>query len=180
MEIAVTSTQAPATLVAQAASGDEVALAHLIAEHHAPMVRAAYVIVGDAELAREATQVAWTIAWRRLDTLRDPTKLRPWLVAICANEARRLVRQSQRQEVAEIAYGPTGQHDQGPADSIDVVDLRRALGRLNPDERGLLAMRYVVDLDSQDIAAQLGITASGVRSRLSRLVERLRKDLDCA
>jgi DNA-directed RNA polymerase specialized sigma24 family protein len=51
---------------------------------------------------------------------------------------------------------------------------------LKPEERGLLAMRYVVGLDSHDIARAAGLSASGVRSRLSRLVERLRRDLDDA
>jgi len=61
---------------------------------------------------------------------------------------------------------------------IDLVDLERALGRLEPDDRRLIAMRYVAGLDSTEIAAQLGGSASGVRSRLARLLDRLRTDLD--
>jgi DNA-directed RNA polymerase specialized sigma24 family protein len=38
-------------------------------------------------------------------------------------------------------------------------------------------MRYVAGLDSSEIARQMGISASGVRSRLARLLERLREDL---
>jgi len=167
------------TTVEQAASGDEVAFARLIAEHHESMVRAAYVVVGDSELAREAAQNAWTIAWKRLASLRQPERIRSWLVAISANEARGLVRRAKRRQVIEISDIPPAPVSD-PADWIDVIDLERALASLKPDERSLLALRYVSGLDSTDIAEQLGMSASGVRSRLSRLVDRLRKELDDA
>ena len=179
MESAIADVRTTATTVEQAASGDEVALARLIAEHHEPMVRAAYVVVGDVALAREAAQNAWTIVWKRLGTVRDPERIRSWLVAISANEARGLIRRARRRAVVEVSDAPpTPVPD--PADWIDVVDLERALARLKPDDRSLLALRYVSGLDSSEIAEQLGMSASGVRSRLSRLVDRLRKDLDDA
>jgi RNA polymerase sigma-70 factor (ECF subfamily) len=180
MESTILDVSTDSSMVMEAASGDEVAFARLIDEHHEPMVRAAYVVVGDVQLAREAAQNAWAIAWKRLPSLREPQRVRSWLVAICANEARQLVRRSKRRQIVEISDAPPDPVADDPADSIDMVDLERALTRLKADERGLLAMRYVVGLDSTDIATQLGMSASGVRSRLSRLVEHLRKDLDGA
>ena len=41
----------------------------------------------------------------------------------------------------------------------------------------LLAMRYVAGLDAAEIGAVLGMSPSGVRGHLSRLLERLRKEL---
>ena len=55
--------------------------------------------------------------------------------------------------------------------------LERVLARLDPDERRLLALRYLAGLDSTQIAREIGLSASGVRSRLSRLVDRLREEL---
>jgi RNA polymerase sigma factor (sigma-70 family) len=60
---------------------------------------------------------------------------------------------------------------------LELVDLQRALRGLKPDERALLAMRFAVGLESAEIARELGMSASGVRSRLARLLERLRVDL---
>jgi RNA polymerase sigma factor (sigma-70 family) len=65
-----------------------------------------------------------------------------------------------------------------PPEDIDLVDLERALGGLSLDDRRLLALRYVAGLDSTVIASRLGMSASGVRSRLSRTLERLRRELD--
>jgi len=179
MDSAILDAGIELTTVEQAASGDEVAFARLIAEHHEPMVRAAYVVVGDIELAREAAQNAWIVAWKRLSSLRQPERIRSWLVAICANEARQSIRKAKRRQVVEISDRPP-EPANDPFDAIDLVDLERALSRLKPDDRSLLALRYAGGLDSTDIAEQLGMSASGVRSRLSRLVERLRKDLDDA
>ena len=67
-----------------------------------------------------------------------------------------------------------------PREAIEVLDLKRALRRLKPEDRGFLAMRFVAGLDSTQLGEQSGMSPSGVRSRLSRLLERLRKDLDHA
>ena len=166
------------SVVRRAAAGDEVAFARLIAEHNAAMARVAFVIVGDREQTLDAVQNAWTIAWRKLGSLRDETQVRAWLVAIAANEARQHNRRGRRVQVVDIsdAIGQPAASD--PHDLAAVVDLGRALRGLSPDDRRLLALRFVADLNSDQIARQLGLSASGVRSRLARLIDRLRAELD--
>lgn len=163
-----------------AAGGDEAAFATLVATHHAAMARVAFVICGDVEATHDAVQTAWSIAWRRLHTLRDDGQVRSWLIAIAANEARQAMRRQRRHPVVDISddldHSPGGD----PADAISVVDLQRALAHLKPDDRRLLALRFVAGLDSTEIARHTGGSASGVRSRLSRLIERLRMDIDHA
>ena len=67
-----------------------------------------------------------------------------------------------------------------PAGMIEVVDLKRAVAKLSARDQDLLAMRFAAGLDSSEIGAQAGMSASGVRSRLARLLERLRTELDDA
>jgi RNA polymerase sigma-70 factor (ECF subfamily) len=163
--------------VRSAATGDHAAFAQLVAEHHAFMARVAFVIAGDAEMTIDAVQSAWAIAWRRMGSLRDPSQIRAWLVAIAANEARQAMRRRRRERVVDISE-LVARSDAGYLDaSADVVDLDRALRGLKAEERSLLAMRYAAGLDSSEIARQIGMSASGVRSRLARLLERLREDL---
>ena len=163
--------------VQSAAAGDEIAFARLVAENHASMARVAFVVCGDVEGARDATQSAWAIAWRRIPALRDPSRVKAWLVAIAANEARQLARRRRRMPVVDISDELTVAIGADPGTSTDLVDLHRALRGLTPEDRSLLALRFAAGLDSNEIAMQLGITASGVRSRLARLLERLRADL---
>jgi RNA polymerase sigma factor (sigma-70 family) len=108
--------------------------------------------------------------------LRDPRQIRPWLVRIAANEAKQAMRRRRRDRVVDISDRVIGVDGSVPI-ALELVDLERALRRLTPDERSLLAMRYAAGLESAEIAQQLGLSASGVRSRLARSLERLRADL---
>ena len=65
--------------------------------------------------------------------------------------------------------------DDGPA--TDHLDVSAVLARLDPDDRALIAMRYLAGLDSDEIARATGRSASGVRARLSRLMSRIREEL---
>jgi len=177
-DITIGDAAAADSTVRLAANGDEVAFARLVERHHASMAKVAYAVCGDAEAARDATQSAWTIAWRRLPTLRDPERVGPWLLGIAANEARHLVRARRRRPVVDISETIEPDERTDPAGLIGLVDLQRALADLTPDDRRLLALRYVAGFDSTEIARHTGLSASGVRSRLARLIERLRTDID--
>src|SRR4051812_12514861 len=85
--------------VASAAAGDVVSLARIVERYHRDMARVCAVITGDPDTAEEAVQAAWPVAWRRLGSLRDPERLRAWLVSIAANEARQLLRRERRRRV---------------------------------------------------------------------------------
>ncbi|HJW21879.1 MAG TPA: sigma-70 family RNA polymerase sigma factor [Candidatus Limnocylindrales bacterium] len=165
-----------ASAVERAVDGDEIAFARIVGAYHLDLVRVAYVICGDEGLAEDAAQAAWWIAWRKLPALRDPDRLKPWLVAVAANEARKVVRREHRHGVVELRVAADPPTDADPSVAIDQVDLANALGRLKPEDRALVAMRYAADLDSFALAPILGLSPSGVRSRLSRLLDRLRKE----
>ena len=167
-----------ASLLASAAAGDEVAFQKIIVEHHDDMRRVAKYITRDRALADEATQAAWVIAWKKLGKVRDEAHLRPWLVSVAAYEAKRVLRNRRRRDQVEIAADATGEPGGiDPATGIAAMDLRAALDRLDPDDRALLAMRYVAGFDSNELATALGISPSGTRNRLERLRARLRQEL---
>jgi RNA polymerase sigma-70 factor (ECF subfamily) len=164
-----------AATLTRAVAGDEAAFAHIVNTYHADMVRVAYGICGDRESALDAVQAAWVIAWRKLGSVREPEHLRSWLVAVAANEARHIARR-RRPLVTEIAMDIPGR-ERDPGEEIGQVDLVNALRHLKPDERTLIALRYGAGLDSNEIAPLLNISASGVRVRLMRTLESLRKEL---
>ncbi len=150
-DIAVQDAPVVASTVRLAAKGDEAAFTRLVAEHRTAMARVAFVICGDPEATRDAVQSAWSIAWRRLPTLRDPDQVRPWLIAIAANEARQAIRAQRRRPVIDISTAMQPEIAGDPADAIGLVDLQRALAQLQPDDRRLLALRYVAGFDSSEI-----------------------------
>ena len=176
----LTTTGSMTAALRQAVAGDEAAFARIVATYQADMVRVAYGICGERDLALDAVQAAWLIAWRKLRTVREPDRLRAWLVAVAANEARHVVRRRRPGRVVELALAAPDAGAPDPTDEIRQLDLVNALRRLDPEERSLIAMRYAAGLDSSEIAPLLGISASGVRVRLSRIMGRLRKELDDA
>jgi RNA polymerase sigma-70 factor (ECF subfamily) len=168
-------------VIASAAAGDDVAFARLVAAHHAELVRICHMVARDQTIAEDAAQATWSIAWRKLGTLRQPDRLRPWLITVAVNEARKLLKKRSRRTRIEV-IGEPAERSGGvdPATGIPYLDLQAALERLEPDDRALLALRYVAGFDAGEIATSLGLSASGVRSRWSRLIQRLRTELDDA
>jgi RNA polymerase sigma factor (sigma-70 family) len=97
---------------------------------------------------------------------------------VAVNETRQLLRKQQRRAVVEVAVDAADEPGGvDPSTRVAGIDLRRALDRLEPDDRALLAMRYVAGFDSNELAAAIGISPSGTRNRLERLLRRLREEL---
>lgn len=167
----------PASLLADAAGGNADALARLMALHDGSMRRICMVITGDTAMVDEAVQLAWVRAWRRMGTLRDESRLRAWLMSIAANEARQQVRAAARRRTREV-QGALPHPAVDPSLSDDLLDLADALARLSPDDRRLIALRHLGGLSSDEMARELGGSASSVRGRLARALERLRTELN--
>jgi RNA polymerase sigma-70 factor (ECF subfamily) len=163
------------SVVERAIAGDEVAFARIVVLHHDDMARIAYFVCGDLDVAEEAEQSAWAVAYRRLKDLRDPERLRPWLMSVAANEARQIARSRRRRTVRELAVAAsTGPLD---VDHAAMIDLADALARLDPKDRAIVGLRFIGGFGSAEIGQAMGMSAPSVRVRLHRLLERLRKDL---
>jgi RNA polymerase sigma factor (sigma-70 family) len=154
---------------------DQDAFTRLVVMHDAELVRLCFVICGDVEMARDATQNTWHRLWSRPPSLRDASKLRPWLLTVAANEARQIARRRRTGYVRELEYHTRRTETATVSDFR--IDLAELLRKLAPDERQLLGLRYVLGLSSEEIGAVLGVSAEGARSRLHRLLSKIRKNL---
>ncbi len=149
----------------------------LVDAHADEMTRLCFVICGDVEMARDAVQDAWQQLWVRTPELRDPTRMRSWLLSVAANRARELARRTRRGSILEQRTASSSASTD-PGTRIERLDLVRALDRLEPDARELIGLRYLLGMTSPEIGEHLGLSAEGVRSRLRRLIDRLRLELD--
>jgi RNA polymerase sigma-70 factor (ECF subfamily) len=161
-------------LVARARTGDAEAFAGLVAEHGPDVLRLCMLITTEPSLAEDAAQNTWHRAWQRLDTVRDTGSLRPWLLRVAANEAKQVLRRNRR----HAAQTFDAVHGLGSTDAYQDVGLGDALRALKPADRELLALRYVLGLSSEEIGRHVGLSAEGVRSRLKRIRDRLRRELE--
>jgi RNA polymerase sigma-70 factor (ECF subfamily) len=159
---------------ADAARAGELEFESMIGPLVEPGLRLAFSMLGDRAEAEDATQEAITRAWRRFPQLRDRTQLRPWFLAIVANQCRnvRRTRWFSTVRIAEI-FRPAR-----AADTLaDKIDVERALARLPIGDRQALFMRFYLDLPLEEIAVALGISPAAAKGRIYRACHKLRPDL---
>ena len=114
-------------------------------------------------------------AWKELPSLREADRWPAWFRRITVHAA--LDRGRRRARIHEIDLGA---HEPEPMPDASAAvaerdDVARALRSLPADDRALLALRYLADLEIEDVARALGVPAGTVKSRLSRLLVRLRE-----
>ena len=112
--------------------------------------------------------------WRRFDPRRGTP--RAWLLAIARTTAfdwfRADARRRQREERAADARASRREDEGGFGEGFSPV-LEESLRALTAGEREVIALRIVLDLDSEESARLLGITPTAVSTRLSRALAKL-------
>jgi RNA polymerase sigma-70 factor (ECF subfamily) len=163
-----------AALVQRASRGDHEAFSALVDARLAATFRTALAILGNESDARDATQDVFLRAWRNLPELREPDRFAAWFGRIVVNTCRTSIRGRRRRIVREISVGALpGEGDQlesreSPHDDrmADLDLLERALDRLSPADRTLLALHHFEHLSLGDIGERLGVPGKTVKSRL--------------
>jgi RNA polymerase sigma factor (sigma-70 family) len=159
-----------ADLIEAARAGDGSAFAELVRPQYQAAFRVAYGMLHDVAEAEDAVQEAAFKAWKRLSNLREGASLRPWFLAIVANQCRTV----SKGRWWSVLKGEPPETQGRSVDLAAAVDLRRALRRLGHDERLVLVLRYYLDMPFEEIATTLGISTKAARNRVERAVRRLR------
>ena len=154
----------------------------MIRRHHALVFGHLRRLGADVPLAEDLTQETYAKAWRKLDTLRQASSLRSWLLTIARNEYFQHLR-SRKPETAGLD-DLAGRADEGPSPATVVATgerdqrLHEALTRLEPTLREIVALHYFQDLSLREISEVLAIPRGTVKSRLNRALESLREQLE--
>jgi RNA polymerase sigma-70 factor (ECF subfamily) len=169
----MTST-ADANLITRAKDGDRLAFDELIGPLVDQGYRLAYGMLHDREAAEDAVQEAAVRSWRKLGNVRPGSEMRPWFLAIVANQCRTIVR-SRWWSVLRIEP-PAGRAAAAGFEDRIVrgADLRAALRRLAPEHREVLVLHYYLDLPLHEIAAIAGVPIGTVKSRINRGIAAMR------
>ncbi|MCT2590291.1 sigma-70 family RNA polymerase sigma factor [Streptomyces sp. N2-109] len=150
--------------------------------HGKELLGFAYSALADEQLAEDVVQETFVRAWRAADSFdHRRASLRTWLFAI----ARNVVTDARRRRAArEPLAGPAeeGEQQRDPSDKFDQlltrIELDEALRRLSPEHRQIVLDVYFLGRTCADLAAELDIPASTVRSRLYYGVRALRGILE--
>jgi len=124
----------------------------------------------DPQDAEDAVQSAALRAWSRRANRHPGTDLRPWFLAIVANQCRE-TRRARWASVLRFASPP--EVEMPAADTAGAIDLVRALRRMPPRIRLAVVARYYLDLPFEEVASVCGCSVGAAKTRVRRGVQSL-------
>jgi RNA polymerase sigma-70 factor (ECF subfamily) len=161
----------------------------LIESHHDEIYRYLWRLLDGASRsnasleAHDLTQDVFMRAYRAYGRLRPGSNARAWLYKIATNSAYTAFERDRRKSRQDIALDD--EHD-ALSDEADlrpeaqfitgetVEAVREAIGGLPTKQRAALVMRYVQELEYEEIADALGCSEDSARANVYQAIKRLR------
>lgn len=168
------------TWILQAQQGNDEAFTRLVEHYQTPVFNLCYRMLGEPEAADDAAQESFLRAYQNLSRYDRQRPFATWLLSIAAHycidrlRRRRFVIFSLDAE-REDDDRPTELPDKNAADPEQEAIRRQeqegiqtALRGLDATDRAAIVLRYWYDFSEVEIAENLNLTVSAVKSRLHR------------
>ena len=144
----------------------------ILIDQYERFYRLAYSYVHNEADALDVVQESACKAIIQCKKLKDTTKLLPWLCRIVVNTSLDLLRNQIKEQPAEELPEAAAE------DKYEELDLKKALNRLEPENRTVIILRYFEDMKIEDIALVVDENVNTVKTRLYRSLKKLRIQLD--
>lgn len=171
---AATNPLSDADLTRAAQAGDAGSLGVLLARHQASMRAVALSMIGYGPDTDDVVQDAALLALRRIQDVRNPEAVGPWLRAVVRNECRMRLRARRVGDLGGEILLALPSDDPMPEELLDRHLLQdwvwHAIGELSPSLRVVAMLRYFSDVSTyEQIASVCQLPIGTVRSRLSQV-----------
>ena len=147
----------------------------LVRGYSGDLFRYAYWLCGEEALAQDLVQESFLRAWRSLDSLRETSAAKAWLITILRREHARLYERKTPQlvdvdevEVAEDREALT------PEGAGEDALIRAAMLKLDVKYREPLLMQVLGGFSCEEIARELNISSAAVMTQLFRARQKLK------
>ena len=165
-----------ADLVMASLGGDRNAFCAIVARYQNLLCALAYSAVGDLKHSEDIAQETFIEAWKKLDTLRDPEKLKSWLCGILRFKTSHFRRKEIKQPVAganaldeyENEHSTHGKIEDDVISAQEQALLWQALEGMPDTYREPLILFYREQCSVEQVASQLELSEDTVKQRLSR------------
>jgi RNA polymerase sigma-70 factor (sigma-E family) len=142
------------------------------------LLRTAYLLTGDRQLAEDLVQAALEKVFRRWGTIRVAAAAEAYVRRTMYREQVSVWRRRRVPELLARAV-PEPRRAADAGDRVeDRLLLRTALQELPPGQRTVVVLRYFEDLTEQQAADVLGVSVGTVKSQAHKALARLR--VSCA
>jgi RNA polymerase sigma-70 factor (ECF subfamily) len=175
-------------LVQRCLDGDDKAWASLVEEYRGLVYSICYLFCGSAQDAEDLVQDTFLKIWMNLASY-DPSRgeLKGWIATVTRNQRvdryRRSSQQRQTDSIDSVIEGwdqsgtttlaqripdsrPTP-HEVAVTSQVTAI-ISNAVKKISPEMREVVTMRFVHELDNQEIAHRLHIPEGTVKSRTNR------------
>jgi RNA polymerase sigma-70 factor (ECF subfamily) len=169
--------ESDARLIERIARGERGALEPLVRRHWASMYRYASRVSNDPSVAEDALQDTFVAVLEHAGTFRGEGSARTWLYTLARNALRRRYRRRMDEpsrfegleDVESLGARAGFGTDLGFLSSLEDRDeIERALARLSPDDREVLALVDAEGLSVEEAATSLELGEAALKSRLHR------------
>ncbi len=160
-----------AELVRRVLGGEIDAFGILVTRYERSMGVIAHAVIGDRQLAEDASQDGFLAAYRALPTLKNPSAFGGWLAMIVRRRAQEL----SQGRVATVPLGENLPHRVISALGFDSERVLGVLLGLPEGERQALLLRHFEGLEMEAIARITGESPGTVSKRIFRAHARMRE-----
>ncbi len=157
-----------AARVRECLAGNPQAFAALVEQYEKPVYNVALRMLRNSEDARDIAQSVFLKAYQNLSNYDPQYKFYSWIYRMAINESLNILRVRGRdggpvdERLPEQGAGPSELLAEGQKREV----VLEAVGRLKPEHRAVIVLRYFVDRNYEDMGEILGIDAKTVKSRL--------------
>ena len=162
-------------LVDAIVQGDLNAFEGLYDRYTSKVLKRCYFICLNLEAARDLMQEIWIKVFLHLHTFKKHFTVSSWLYRLTTNHCLTYLKSKAHTEQwsGDKAFDEPSQEN--PAASIEVHHL---LQKLSLEDRTLLAMKFLGEYSYEEIAASCKIGVSATKMRVSRLITKLREEVN--
>jgi RNA polymerase sigma-70 factor (ECF subfamily) len=166
-------------LVQKAIGGDSAAFADLYDRHVVRVYRHIYYLANDAREAEDLTAQTFLKAWEAVGRYKERgAPFVAWLLRIAHNLTISYLRSKREHGVLEEGYIDQKLHrnpEEALEQSTDEETVRNAILRLREEQRQVIMLRFVEEMDYREVAALIGKSVPAVRVIQHRALGNLRK-----
>ncbi len=164
-------------LVRRARQGDEAAFHDIYRLHVRSVAGTAYRLLGREDEVDDVIQETFLEAYRALDNLQDPQRLRAWLRTIAVHKAYRKLNQRRRTRQLADALAKEESSSGKSRDEILTLTLYQALDGLDPKLRVPWILRHIEGHTINEVAELCQTSLATVKRRLKKAQSRLQRRL---
>jgi len=164
------------SLVISSLGGDRQAFCHIVSRYQNLLCSLAYSSVGDIKHSEDIAQESFIEAWKKLDTLKDPEKLKSWLCGILRFKVSHYRRKEAKQPIKGAGELDDGNDTQTQVDHMEdsvIQDQEQALlwqtlDKMDRTYREPLILFYREQQSVELVAKELDLSLDTAKQRLSR------------